>query len=230
MTEPLTADQRDAIGWPRRQGLGDAGNQFHYYRLTEDDRILWGGYDAIYHWRNGLRDELDQRPATFELLARALLRDVPAARGRPRSRTSGAARSTRAARFSAFWGTAPRAAVAYVGRLHRAWASARRASGRSVMLDLLEGAADRAHRAGDGATRSRCRSRPSRCAARRQPDPLVTRARGRERRPAQRLAADARPRRPRLRLRLPQLAVRLRQLARLVGGVELLQRRRRASR
>src|SRR5580700_6870574 len=50
MTEPLSAAQRAGIGWHNRQGIGDSGNQFHYYRLTADDRILWGGYDAIYHF------------------------------------------------------------------------------------------------------------------------------------------------------------------------------------
>ena len=32
-----------------RRGASDLGNQFHYFRLTADDRILWGGYDAVYH-------------------------------------------------------------------------------------------------------------------------------------------------------------------------------------
>jgi glycine/D-amino acid oxidase-like deaminating enzyme len=48
VTEPLDAAQREAIGWRRRQGLSDGANQFHYYRLTPDDRILFGGYDAVY--------------------------------------------------------------------------------------------------------------------------------------------------------------------------------------
>jgi glycine/D-amino acid oxidase-like deaminating enzyme len=47
-TEPLTVSQRDAIGWQRRQGISDAGNQFHYYHLTADGRIVFGGYDAVY--------------------------------------------------------------------------------------------------------------------------------------------------------------------------------------
>ena len=34
MTEPLAPDVRAALGWARRQGIGDARNQFHYYRLT----------------------------------------------------------------------------------------------------------------------------------------------------------------------------------------------------
>jgi glycine/D-amino acid oxidase-like deaminating enzyme len=44
VTEPIATD---VLGWRRRQGIGDAGNQFHYYRLTRDDRILFGGWDAV---------------------------------------------------------------------------------------------------------------------------------------------------------------------------------------
>ena len=43
VTEPLSAEQLAAIGWANRQGIGDSANQFHYYRLTADNRILWGG-------------------------------------------------------------------------------------------------------------------------------------------------------------------------------------------
>ena len=49
-TEPLTDAQLDRIGWANRQGIGDCANQFHYYRLTTDNRIVWGGYDAVYHF------------------------------------------------------------------------------------------------------------------------------------------------------------------------------------
>ena len=49
MTEPLSAGQLASVGWQHRQGLADMGNQFHYYRLTRDNRILWGGYDAVYY-------------------------------------------------------------------------------------------------------------------------------------------------------------------------------------
>ena len=49
MTEPLTHQQFAEIGWRNRQGLADMANQFHYYRLCADGRILFGGYDAIYH-------------------------------------------------------------------------------------------------------------------------------------------------------------------------------------
>jgi glycine/D-amino acid oxidase-like deaminating enzyme len=68
VSEPLTPEQRAAIGWARRQGLSDAYNQFHYFRLTADDRVLWGGGDAIYHPGNGVGPTFDRRPATFERL------------------------------------------------------------------------------------------------------------------------------------------------------------------
>jgi glycine/D-amino acid oxidase-like deaminating enzyme len=81
VTEPLSADQRAAIGWSNRQGAADSGNQFHYYRLTSDDRILWGGYDAVYNFRNGLGPHLDQRPETFAVLLRNFFATFPQLEG-----------------------------------------------------------------------------------------------------------------------------------------------------
>jgi glycine/D-amino acid oxidase-like deaminating enzyme len=70
VTDPLTPDQLASIGWAGRQGMSDTNNRFHYFRLTADNRILWGGYDAVYHWRNRVGPELDLRAATFEALER----------------------------------------------------------------------------------------------------------------------------------------------------------------
>jgi glycine/D-amino acid oxidase-like deaminating enzyme len=77
MTEPLTPEQRAAIGWADRFGMSDSGNQFHYFRLSADDRILWGGYDAIYHAGNRVVPAHDQRPATFEVLERNFAATFP---------------------------------------------------------------------------------------------------------------------------------------------------------
>ena len=77
VSEPLTPDQRNAIGWRRRQGLSDANNQFHYFRLTADDRILWGGYDAIHHRGSRVSPELDRRPQTFDKLEAQFFRAFP---------------------------------------------------------------------------------------------------------------------------------------------------------
>ena len=64
-TEPLTDAQLDRIGWPNRQGIGDCANQFHYYRLSTDNRIVWGGYDAVYHFGRKVKPAYEDRPATY---------------------------------------------------------------------------------------------------------------------------------------------------------------------
>jgi glycine/D-amino acid oxidase-like deaminating enzyme len=42
-TEPLTAEQLAPIGWAGQQGVEDARNLIHYYRITPDRRIVMGG-------------------------------------------------------------------------------------------------------------------------------------------------------------------------------------------
>jgi glycine/D-amino acid oxidase-like deaminating enzyme len=77
VSAPLTPRQRESIGWLRRQGLSDANNQFHYFRLTADDRILWGGYDAIHHRGSRVDPAFDDRPATFRKLEAQFFRAFP---------------------------------------------------------------------------------------------------------------------------------------------------------
>jgi glycine/D-amino acid oxidase-like deaminating enzyme len=137
VTEPLSPQQRASIGWQHRQGIGDTGNQFHYYRLTADDRIVWGGYDAIYYWRNGLRDALDQRDATFEMLAAQFFQTFPQLDGIRFSHKWGGAIDT-CTRFFAFQGTALRSRVAYSLGYTGLGVGATR-FGAQVMLDLLAG-------------------------------------------------------------------------------------------
>jgi glycine/D-amino acid oxidase-like deaminating enzyme len=137
MTEPLSAAQLDSIGWQNRQGVGDPGYQFHYYRLTADSRILWGGYDAIYHWRNGLDESLDQRPETFEKLARQFFDTFPQLEGLRFTHQWGGAIDT-CSRFFAFQRLAKRGRLAYsIGYTGLGVAAAR--FGGQVMLDLLDG-------------------------------------------------------------------------------------------
>ena len=81
MTEPLTHEQLAEIGWSDRQGIGDMANQFHYYRLTADDRILFGGYDAIYHCGRRVRAGYEDRPATFRELASHFFTTFPQLEG-----------------------------------------------------------------------------------------------------------------------------------------------------
>jgi glycine/D-amino acid oxidase-like deaminating enzyme len=81
MTEPLSAAQRAAVGWANRQGFADMTNRFHYFRITQDDRILWGGYDAVYHWRSGVDPRFEDRPATYDALERNFFETFPQLEG-----------------------------------------------------------------------------------------------------------------------------------------------------
>ncbi|MGI8577275.1 MAG: NAD(P)/FAD-dependent oxidoreductase [Nocardioidaceae bacterium] len=137
-TEPLTTDQLASIGWRNRQGVGDSANQFHYYRLTADNRILWGGYDAIYHFGRHIRDSYDQRPTTFTLLARHFFETFPQLEGMGFSHRWGGAIDT-CTRFCAFYGTAMSGQLSYALGYTGLGVGASR-FGAQVMLDLLDGA------------------------------------------------------------------------------------------
>ena len=137
VSEPLTAEQRDSLGWARRQGLTDMGNQFHYYRLTSDDRILFGGYDAVYNFRNGMGPHLDERPASFELLATHFFETFPQLAGLRFTHRWGGAIDT-CSRFSVMFGKALGGrAVFAVGYTGLGVAASR--FGAQVALDLVDG-------------------------------------------------------------------------------------------
>jgi glycine/D-amino acid oxidase-like deaminating enzyme len=137
MTEPLTDEQLAAIGWSGRQGLGDSANQFHYFRLSADNRILWGGYDAVYNFGGRVRAEYDQRPETFQTLARHFFQTFPQLEGLRFTNAWGGAIDT-CTRFSAFFDTAYRGRVAYAAGFTGLGVGATR-YGAEVMLDLLAG-------------------------------------------------------------------------------------------
>ena len=137
MTEPLTGAQRDAIGWLHRQGLADTGNQFHYYRLTADNRILFGGYDAIYHYGNRVAPALEQREATFDTLAAHFFTTFPQLDGLRFSHRWGGVIDT-CTRFCAFFGTAYEGRLAYAAGFTGLGVGATRFGAR-VTLDLLSG-------------------------------------------------------------------------------------------
>ncbi|MEU5932521.1 FAD-dependent oxidoreductase [Micromonospora sp. NPDC047187] len=137
MTEPLTPAQRDAIGWRNRQGLADTANQFHYYRITTDGRILFGGYDAVYHYGNRVAPELEQRPATFTTLARHFFTTFPQLADVRFSHRWGGVIDT-CTRFCPFFGTAYGGRLAYAAGYTGLGVGATRFGAR-VLLDLLDG-------------------------------------------------------------------------------------------
>lgn len=137
VTEPLSAAQLESIGWKGREGVSDAGNQFHYYRLTNDNCILWGGYDAIYNFRGKVQREYDFNAETFATLAGHFLKTFPQLAGIKFTHGWGGAIDT-CTRFSPFWGTAHDGRVAYVMGFTGLGVGATR-FGAQTVLDLLDG-------------------------------------------------------------------------------------------
>ena len=64
MTEPLTEKHFKEIGWQNRQGIEDARNLVHYYRLTVDNRLVMGGRDVSLSYGQDMDQDLN--PVTFE--------------------------------------------------------------------------------------------------------------------------------------------------------------------
>ncbi len=138
MTEPLTAGQLDAIGWSNRQGLGGCGNQFLYYRLTADNRILFGGYDAVYFYGNGLSPSLERRPDTYLTLSRLFADIFPQLEDVRFTHAWSGAIDT-CSRFCAFFDRSHHGNVASAAGYTGLGVGASR-FGAQVMLDLLAGA------------------------------------------------------------------------------------------
>jgi glycine/D-amino acid oxidase-like deaminating enzyme len=137
VTEPLTPPQLQAIGWTGSHGITDMSRQFHYYRKTADDRILWGGYDAVYHRGRRVRPEHDQRPETFERLADHFFSTFPALDGIRFTHAWGGMIDM-STKFVAFQGLALGGKVAYSSGYTGLGVGATR-FGAAVMLDLLAG-------------------------------------------------------------------------------------------
>lgn len=136
-TEPLTPAQLESIGWRSRQGIGDSANQFHYYRLSADNRIVWGGYDAVYHFGRRVDPTYEDRPDTYRKLAAHLFITFPQLEDvRFSHRWAGAIDTN--TRFCAHWGLAGRGRIAYVNGFTGLGVGAARFAA-DVCLDLLSG-------------------------------------------------------------------------------------------
>ena len=135
-TEPLSDAQLDRIGWRGRQGIGDCANQFHYYRLSMDNRIVWGGYDAVYHFGRRVNDAYEDRPATYRRLAAHFFITFPQLGDvRFSHRWAGAVDTN--TRFCAHWGLARGGRVAYANGFTGLGVGAARFAA-DVCLDLLD--------------------------------------------------------------------------------------------
>ena len=136
-TEPLTDEQLASLRWDPAIGVSDSGNQFHYYRLTPDRRILFGGYDAIYHFNRSIRPEHYDRAETFEVLAHNFAATFPQLAGISFThRWSGVIDTS--TRFCAFFGTGHGGRSAHALGFTGLGVGASRFAA-DVLLDLLSG-------------------------------------------------------------------------------------------
>jgi len=81
-TEPLSSTQREAIGWKEPYGVSDIDRMFHYYRMTHDDRITWGGGGSVCYYYGsrtdpGVADPRDR----FERLSQSFFHTFPQLEG-----------------------------------------------------------------------------------------------------------------------------------------------------
>ncbi len=137
MTEPLSDAQWAATGWDGWEGIDDAANQFHYFRRTADGRILWGGYDATYHWNSGVDSRHEQSDATHGLLSEQFFATFPQLEGLDFSHRWGGPIGT-TSRFTCAWGKKYDGRLVWVGGYTGLGVAASRFGAR-VALDLVDG-------------------------------------------------------------------------------------------
>lgn len=76
MTHPLSAEQLARIGWQNRQGVYDTRTQLNYYRLTQDNRILFGGL-VSYHYDGHPDPAPDHEESTYYRLGQVFYQTFP---------------------------------------------------------------------------------------------------------------------------------------------------------
>ena len=81
-TEPLSSAQRESIGWKEPYGMDDIDHMFHYYRMTQDGRITWGGGGSVCYYYGsrtdaGVADPRDR----FERLSQTFFQTFPQLEG-----------------------------------------------------------------------------------------------------------------------------------------------------
>lgn len=79
LTEPLKEEHFKEIGWKNRQGIEDARNLVHYYRLTKDNRLLMGGRDVSIAYGSNMDKDLNVK--TFKQLEEDIVKTFPPLKG-----------------------------------------------------------------------------------------------------------------------------------------------------
>lgn len=81
VSEPLSTEQLASIGWQGREGIVDGRTFFNYYRLTADNRILWGTSEAMYYPPNQVGAKYDHSQHHYTTLKESFDRHFPQLKG-----------------------------------------------------------------------------------------------------------------------------------------------------
>ncbi len=76
VTEPLSDEQMEKVGWQNRQGIYDTRTQLNYMRLTADNRILFGGR-LEYFFGNNTDPIQDKKAEPYIRLVQSFYRTFP---------------------------------------------------------------------------------------------------------------------------------------------------------
>jgi len=137
VSEPLTPAQREVIGWRGRQGVSDARTFGNFYRLTPDDRVLWGSSDVAYHPGSLVDAAGDHSEPHYDALRASFRRHFPALPGLDWAYSWGGPIAV-TTRLTPFFGRAREGRIVYgLGFSGRGLASSRLA-GRIMALLALE--------------------------------------------------------------------------------------------
>jgi glycine/D-amino acid oxidase-like deaminating enzyme len=77
-TEPLSSTQRELVGWKKPYSVSDVDHMFHYYRMTRDHRITWGGGGSVCYYYGSRTDPGVADPRErFERLSQTFFHTFP---------------------------------------------------------------------------------------------------------------------------------------------------------
>ncbi len=68
ITEPLSPNDWQSIGWEAREGLSSATHMVKYLTHTSDGRVMFGGRGAPYHIGSSIKDDYDRHEPTHLML------------------------------------------------------------------------------------------------------------------------------------------------------------------
>lgn len=77
VSEPLSSKRLALVGWERRQPVVDCRSFFNYYRLTADNRILWGTSEAKYYTNNKVDESCDHSVEHYKSLHESFIKHFP---------------------------------------------------------------------------------------------------------------------------------------------------------